>query len=382
MKNNIKKFILLTIIAYFLCGFNNASKNIQQHNEAGDYRDFFGIAWRGKAEDNLKYCKQMGYDYIVTTSAAGLTSDLIPYATGMKFIFESPEYRVYPIERVLDLARPYTAADQAIYERYFAWKSNEAFPNNLATGWFFSPNTFSVEPDWQQQAVIDYFVEAIISKAKAENKPSINFTFGGVAWDVPTPDFWDSPGTPATLTAWTGQDSSILHSGITHEYVTYTEGKAAFYKKLFTRMRTEFPDAKVIMEPYKIYENYLQHIEGRADKTELIPDMFTQEMSGTEFVDDERIFASGLITKDRVGSTTPNSFEEYENRLFAAKAAINGAWFGWFGRYGGSGDMPDYMNVYEVPARLQLIRRIPAWDNLAGIPLSARSWDGSVYRSQ
>jgi len=43
--------------------------------------------------------------------------------------------------------------------------------------------------------------------------------------------------------------------------------------------------------------------------------------------------------------------------------------------------MPDYVNVYDVPARLQLIRRIPAWDNLVEIPLSSRSWDGSVYKS-
>jgi len=32
----------------------------------------------------------------------------------------------------------------------------------MATGWFFSDNSFSVEPDFQQQAVIDYFVDEIL----------------------------------------------------------------------------------------------------------------------------------------------------------------------------------------------------------------------------
>ncbi len=389
----IHKLIVVTTVVSLLWGCGGSGGEVSNQvdspsdhsayitNSAGDFRDFFGIAWRGSASDNLKYSKQMGYEYIFTTSAAGLTPEMIPYASGMKFMYESPEYRVYPIDRVLDLNKSYTSGEQATYEKFFAWKSNAAFPANLATGWFFSNTTCSVEPDWQQQAVIDYFVEAIIAKAKAENNPAIDFTFGGVAWDVPTPDFWDSLGVKATLISWTGQDSSVVHNGITHEYSTYADGKAAFYKQFFARMRTEFPDAKIIMEPWDIYENYLRWIEERADKTELMPDMLTQEMPGTEFVDDIRIFLSGLIGKNRLGSTTCNSFGEYENRLFAAKAAINGSWFGWYGRFGGSGDMPDYMNVYEVPARLQLIRRIPAWDNSVGIPLASRSWDGSIYRS-
>jgi hypothetical protein len=60
---------------------------------------------------------------------------------------------------------------------------------------------------------------------------------------------------------------------------------------------------------------------------------------------------------------------------------MNGAWFNWFGRFGGTGDMPGYKNVYEVPARLQLVRRVGNWDNLNNVPFASRSWDGSVYQS-
>jgi hypothetical protein len=100
-------------------------------------------------------------------------------------------------------------------------------------------------------------------------------------------------------------------------------------------------------------------------------------------IDDVRIFASGIVSHDGVGSTSPSHGGEAINRTIAAKAAINGAWFNWYGRFGGSkvGDMPNYQNIFEVPARHQLIRVLPGWDNLRGVPLGARSWDGTTYRS-
>ena len=52
---------------------------------------------------------------------------------------------------------------------------------------------------------------------------------------------------------------------------------------------------------------------------------FLQEQIGAEFVDDNKIFASGLITKENVASITPDRFSEADNRLFTASAAINGA---------------------------------------------------------
>ncbi|WP_295103870.1 hypothetical protein, partial [uncultured Candidatus Kuenenia sp.] len=83
-------------------------------------------------------------------------------------------------------------------------------------------------------------------------------------------------------------------------------------------------------------------------------------------------------TKDKVGNSQTSEADEYRNRLFAAKAGINGAWYNWFGD---TGDMPGFKSITEVSPRLKLIRCIPNWDNLNNVPLSERTWDGSVYHS-
>jgi hypothetical protein len=111
-----------------------------------------------------------------------------------------------------------------------------------------------------------------------------------------------------------------------------------------------------MMEPYRIYDDWINVVGHRTDAKEVTPDLLAQERFGTEFVDDERIFDSGLITRENVASTTPDRFSEADNRLFAAKAAVNGAWFSWYGRFGGTGDMPGFRSIREVPARLKLIR--------------------------
>ena len=69
-------------------------------------------------------------------------------------------------------------------------------------------------------------------------------------------------------------------------------------------------------------------------------------------------------------------------------AGIQGSWFGWYGE--------DYVTVKDTEGRLiysnacQLLRAIPNWDNVRGIPVppfktyspaDERKWDGSVYRS-
>ena len=68
-------------------------------------------------------------------------------------------------------------------------------------------------------------------------------------------------------------------------------------------------------------------------------------------------------------------------------AGIQGSWFGWYGE--------DYVTVKDTEGRLiytnacQLLRAIPNWDNVRGIPVppfktyspaDARKWDGSVYQ--
>jgi hypothetical protein len=361
---------------------NRFGSNSIENDQKSDFRDFYGIAWNGTPHDNLLFAKQMGYGYVFYQR--GMEND--PLAKDLKFYIESPQYSIYPVPRNIDRKRTYTDDEIKLYEKYFAKKSNKPFPDNIATGWFGGPDRFSVEPDYQQQEVIDTLVNRIIHFAKTVERKENNFLLGGFAWDVPQlpGDFWDTiyeKGHQITLAFWTGGDYAYQPDGVKFDYKTYSDGHAAFYKDLFSKTRKEFPDARFMIEPWIIWDTWFAEIKDRPDAKEITPDIVAQEKEGTNFVTDERIFNTGLITKDRVVSTNPNRFGEKDNREVAAVAAINGAWFSWFGRFGGTGDMPNFRNVYELPARLQLVRRVANWENLNSIPLSKRSWDGNIYRS-
>src|SRR3990167_1468965 len=405
--------LLTTGVFSQACFLNVANLPVLSIAEASadeSWKNFYGIAWQGGATETVTYPKQMGYDY--TTLAPGAINRTlyatIPNRAGLKFYIIDPEKLQNLIHTIttleIDTTRVppngtstplYTQSQIDFFERYAVWKSMDAFPNNMATGWWSSETSFGVLWDFQQQAVIDYVVEQFISLAKSYEDTSLPFTFGGYMVDVPrlSGDFniYDANksnlNTGVTLSYWTGSDSGLVHGTITHEYATYTEGNAAFRKQLNTRIRQEWPDAKCIFEPYWLYstsklDEYIYSIKDRTDKDELTPDMLSQEHSGTEFVDDDNNFNSGVnITKDRVGNSQSGEVDEYKNRLFAAKAGINGAWYNWIGRFGGTGNMPDFQSITKVYPRLKLIRCVPNWDNLNGIPLDERSWEGGVYRS-
>jgi hypothetical protein len=424
-----------------------------------DFRNFYGICWRGDPSDNLLYARQMGYEYVFHQN--GMEND--PNSSGLQFFIESPELRLSGKPQEINLTKTYSQEDQDYYNQKCCWRSIEPFPMNLVTGWPRNPVQFTVSYDFQQQNVIDYFISLAIEKIRTIESVNPQFRFAGFAWDESNihGEFWSHPysrnhskkgddrgnksypllsGESPTgnnkfselfqnrffshqflrnieyytyypwigpvlhrllplinpdvsfhvpLSYWTGEDSSLLHPGITHEFPTYVDGYCAYYKQIVNRVRQEVnPQAKWILEPYFIYNSWLKDAEQRPDEKLLIPNMLCQEGPGTDFVDNLKIFESKLVSKNNVGVTSPNFSGEFINREEAAKAGINGAWFNWYGRFGESqgvavkpGGMPNYQNVTEVPARHKLIRVIPNWDNLTDVPLSERSWDGSVYKS-
>lgn len=290
------------------------------------------------------------------------------------------------------MTKSYEQSEIDLYEKYFAWKSNDPFPNNIADGYYWSSSDVihSVEPDFQQEEVINYFVERIIEKLKdLEND---KFKFAGFAWDVPdlTGDFWayrtqsSSGRSRIGLEHWTGVDSSILHSGITHEYSTYSDGRAAFYKTLKTRTREEFgKEPLFLMEPSDIYSDWLEPISNRDDSSIIKGDYITQECNclreNRNFVDDEQIFDQSLtgqyISRSIVGCTTPDEFTHEANALIAIKAASVGSFFSWYGRFGGTGDMPGYTSIEEVPDRLKLVRCVPIWENENEVKITERNYN-------
>ena len=393
MANHIKTLSIISgVLIFIVClasqktsfGQGAASLRVapgETENRPPDYRNFYGISWRGTAHDNLAYARQMKYDYVFYQS--GMEYDSL--SNGLFFYLESPEYITY--NRRIETGKNYSVEQKAFFQTHYALKNNtQPFPYNIATGWFFNATSFTPLLDYQQQRVIDYAIDSIkrhIQKIEAGNP---KFHFGGLAWDVPQPagDFWDTirpSGKQITLKYWTGGDYSIKHPDVTHEYNTYSGGHIEFYKQLYSKIRQQYPAAKFIMEPYKLYENWISIIKNTPNSVAAMPDMLCQENPGVEFATDLRIYADGLITRDRVGSSTPNKYGESDNRIIAAQAAINGSWYNWFGRFGGTGDMPNYKSIKDVPPRLKLIRMLPNYENLNHTPLNARSWDGTTYQS-
>ena len=346
-----------------------------------EFRNFYGIAWNGTPHENLAFAKQMGYDYVFYQK--GMEKDSL--SKGLHFYIETPEYSVY--RRQIDTKAIYSPEEIRFAETHFALMNNsKSFPNNIARGWFMSDHTFTPQLDLQQQKVISWAIDSIVEYVESIESVNPDFKFGGFAWDVPQPagDFWDTiqkPGRQITLEYWTRGDYGIKHPEVTHEYPTYSDGRIEFYKQLYHTTRAKFPGAKFMMEPYRIYDDWIKVVGHRTDAKEVTPDLLAQERFGTEFVDDKRIFDSGLINSENVASTTPDRFSEADNRLFAAKAAVNGAWFSWYGRFGGTGDMPGFKSIREVPARLKLIRVLANWENLNQTPMKERTWDGTVYKS-
>lgn len=377
------------------------NENAYANADVKNYQNFYGIAWCGKPEEDIIYAKQMGYDSIAINPSSSLKDyHDNPACAGLKFYLIDPFW--YPevlsgYRRTIDTLEPISESLKDFYNQHMVWKSNDSFPNNLATGYYPSGTStkFSVMWDFQQQVVIDEVVEKIITLAKRYENHTQSFTFGGYIFDEPklAGEFYrfDENGEkniPVPLSYWTGMDSGLIHGTITHEYATYSEGMAAFYKKLRARISQEFPHAKWIVRPTWLYHEidnneWIYQIKNRADKEELIPDMLSQGNSqDTLFVDDANNFDSGLpITKDKVGNSQVGDIDEYKNRLIAAKAGINGAWYNWFGQFGSKDDMLNFQNIKEVYPRLKLIRCLPNWDNLNTVPLNERSWDGNSYRS-
>jgi hypothetical protein len=350
-------------------------------NLGGDYRNAYMIAWDGDACDNLAYAKNMGYDYVMYQDKMEECSNSI----NMHFYYSSPE-EILPVARIYP-NKTYTTQEKSEFQSVLLWKSNASFPTNLATGWFFPEGSFRPIADLQQQKVINNFTQNAIYTVASIEQPSKGFLFGGWAIDVPSleGDLWSGlqnlplmnrtgKGAQVNIDFWTGTCSGIKHAN--QDYSCYRDGKAAYYKTLFAETERIYSKSKVMMEPYSPWNDYLSEISKRGDKASLIPDFLCEEDESLEFVNDSRLFGPGLMTKGNMCSSTPDAFDHQTNLLIAGNAAMNGAWFNWFGRLGGTGNFPPYESITNIPDRLKLIRAVPGWDNLNGISLSQRSWDG------
>ncbi len=384
----MKTIILLTLSLLGILTMSSSEVFSQKIKlNTPEYRNFFGISWRGTAHQSLVYAKQMGYEYVFYMK--GMEKD--PLSDGLYFYIETPEYFTYP--RYVELTKSFTPAQIDYYNKNVALSSmSKPFPQNLATGWFTNETRVTANLDFQQQRVITHTIDSILGFAASIENANPKFRFGGFAWDEPDPsgDFWNGVltdgankgnGKKVTMAYWNGGDHAPSDSKIKYDYTTYTEGHMAFYKQLFAKTRAKYPGMKTIMEPYRVYDMWVSLVEKRPDVKELSPDILSQEQTGTDYITDKRIYASGLIQRENMFCTTPAENSEVGNRVSAASAAVNGSWFSWYGRLGGSKDMPNYQSIAEVPARIKLISVLSGWENLNKTPLNERKWDGETYQS-
>ena len=355
---------------------------------AADYRNAYMVMWDGTACDNLAYAKSMGYDYVgYQKGMEDCMNDI-----NMYFYLESPDQDLQIRGDFIYFDRSYTAEEKKTYNDLLLWKSTDTFPYNLATGWFFDNSFFRPLADFQQQRVIDIMVDRALTSVKNAENPSKNFLFGGWSWDVPglEGDLWNGvqglplqnrtgTGGGVNISYWTGTCSGISHPGLTKDYACYRDGKAAFYKKLFSETRKLHPNMKTYMEPYTPWASYIRDISSRSDASALKPDMLCEEKGALDFVNDSRIFTTGLMTKDKMCCDSSEVYDHKGNLVIAGNAAINGAWYLWYGRFGGVGNFPPLDSIRQVPDRLKLIKALPGWDNLNSVPLKSRSWSATKF---
>ncbi|MGQ7853129.1 hypothetical protein ACUN24_02690 [Pedobacter sp. WC2501] len=373
----MKSFLFLLLFLSFFSSSFAQSAGI-------DARNFYGIAWRGTAHENLVYAKQMGYDYVFYQP--GMEKD--PLSSGFRFYIESPDYTIY--KRAINTTKSYNKSQVNFYEKFCRLIPNgKSFPLNMATGWQFSPDEFSVELDFQKKSVVKWAIDSIMQKIAIIQERNPLFYFGGFAWDVPqlSGDFWAiSPKTSkreqVTSVYWDDLSTANKTSfNKNNEYFSYEEGRYIFYKNLFARARAKYKNVDVIMEPSKIYTDWISKIEKFKDPRSVMPTILCQESKGTDFLNDSSIYKNGLIGKSYVMCTSPSYYTFTESKSIACQAAKVGAGFGWFGRMGGSGSAPNYQSIGEVPPELKLIRLLTNWENLNKTAISDRNWDGSNYTS-
>ena len=182
--------------------------------------------------------------------------------------------------------------------------TSSPFPQNLVPGWPVK-DTFCVEPDYQQQTGHRLFVDKVLAIATKLEKKDRRFLFGGLAWDVPeVSGLFYANHKPTPLSHWTGSDSTAQWPGAVHQYKTYNEGKAAYFNTVKDAARARFPDRKLgfIFEPYPIYRWIadVEKLEPSCQARLFADALIAQESgktpwsTGTEFVDERRIFKSGF----------------------------------------------------------------------------------------
>ena len=136
MNKSLKKYLVASIFSlpFASAVFAEGEDSEKLNYTPDDYRNFYGICWRGSPQDNIDYARQMGYTHVVYQWGMENCKNI----DGLKYFLETPESGT--ANRTVDIRKKYTPEEIREFETTLALKdATKPFPQNIATGWFGPP---------------------------------------------------------------------------------------------------------------------------------------------------------------------------------------------------------------------------------------------------
>ena len=403
-----------------------------QDARPGEWLNIQGIGWDGSTDagPQFRLAHGIGYRYLYH----GQKHDLYegPHRRDLFFYYNDPHKHIQPtvehsltaqqIEQAAALA-PYTMArfpslpraiDQrelqklqrqapevfaTLKEKFEATKSwahvDRPFPDNLAQLQIWGDadaNRWEPCPDYQQRAVIDEHVAAIVEHVGAQQRPDRGYLFKGIVIDVP--ELWKEfnwasnrplPGVPDEAR------SGRVHGEIRHDFATLQEGWYHFLAQLREGLVQAYPDrgVKMIYEPSNLWNDWGRHVADiRYDS--VTPDMLgairgdamVSEKPTLDFLTDENLRDAGWDLS-QLGNVTGDLFPKnpsYQLQLVVlGEIAARGSHFFAYGTFARQFDR----QPHTYSPDLLMLRPVAGWENMHPTPLDQRLWDyeNRVYLS-
>lgn len=337
------------------------------------WKNFFWVGADGTYSVNNRYAKSMGYDFVGYRSFGTTAQYYNDINTQDMSMYESAPWS-RAIRALTGLTNDtitytlwsgYSTAQKNWLLDNIGWGTSTAAPYCF-TGNEGNATSNKPIPDWQQQRVIDLLVTQMMIEFEKMVYAPKNTKFAGVIIDECDlkGSFWKWDAAQGKQVSYAltdadrvGASTTLIHAistggNITHEYATYSDGQAAFLKQLNTTMKATYPEAKLILEPYTIYnstpnvDEWIYTISQRADKLELVPDMLFQENDELAFTNNELNFSGSLgITRNKVGSTQCTNGEESFSRQVAIACGTSTSYYNWSLVLSNGGTMPSYAEI-------------------------------------
>ena len=329
----------------------------------------------------------------ITVEASKLTALHNENLTGIKYYCEDPYYEYGDYDRYIGTTT--AVADQAFYNQNMVWvgTNTSSFPDHLASGFYDDPGTFTALYCLQSQQIIDTLIDDIMDKIGSQTDSSQNYICTGINFDTPrlwgTFNYYSSGNVITSLNYWNGTDSCssnhVSVMGVTHNYATYSDGKAQFVLQLKQRIIDEYGMCKIVGGPWLIYgtdtankDEWINQASQRSDWEETQLDLILSETSANNtFYDDYPLISSVVVPMPRniLGSCEVQNYANYtKQRRTAALCAITGGWYQIPMHFGDAAN-----SIVDLPPRQKMVRLLPGWCNLSDVGTSNCTWDGNTF---